>query len=211
MTNKSLELKTDLLLGFFICSLILANTLGTKITTLFNVRVSVGILFIPILFLVTDIIAEVYGEKKAKSFVYIAIVVLLFTWIMMYISIKMPPNAIWDNQEAFTSVFGSSLRMIIASMIAFVISQFHDIWAFMFWKKKTHGKYLWLRNNLSTITSQLIDTVIFMFIAFYKITPKFTVLFIISLIIPYWIFKVVFALVDTPFIYLGVKWLRSDK
>jgi len=70
---------------------------------------------------------------------------------------------------------------------------------------------LWLRNNLSTIFSQLIDTTIFMFLAFYKIAPKFTVTFIISLIIPYWIFKVVFAIVDTPLCYLGVRWLKNEK
>jgi len=206
---KSLQLKTDLLLGFFIGSLVLANILGTKITTLFGVRVSVGIFFIPLLFLITDIVAEVHGKKKAKAFVYIAVFVLLFTLFMMWFSIKLPANQTWGNQAAYASVFGSGLRMVIASIIAFVISQFHDVWAFHFLKKKTKGKLLWLRNNISTAASQLIDTVIFMFIAFYHVTPKFTAPFIISLIIPYWLFKVVFAIIDTPFVYAGVWWLRK--
>ena len=98
---KSIELKTDLLLGFFIVSLVLANTLGTKITTLFGVRVSVGIFFIPILFLVTDIIAEVHGKKKAQAFVLISVAVLVFTLITMYFAIKMPANASWGGQEHF--------------------------------------------------------------------------------------------------------------
>ncbi|MBW2965624.1 queuosine precursor transporter [Candidatus Woesearchaeota archaeon] len=207
---KAIELKTDLLLGFFIVSLVLANTLGTKITTLFGVRVSVGIFFIPILFLVTDIIAEVHGKKKAQAFVLISIAILLFTLVMAYFAIHLPANPTWGNQEAFASVFGSSLRMIIASVIAFAVSQFHDVWSFHFWKKKTQGKYLWLRNNLSTSVSQLIDTILFMFIAFYKINPKFTAGFVISLIIPYWLFKIGFALIDTPFCYLGVKWLKKE-
>ena len=210
MVMKKIELKTDVLLGFFICALILANTLGSKITTIFGVRVSVGIFFIPILFLVTDIVSEVLGKKKAQEFVYISIFVLIFTLVMMYVAIKMPPNETWGNQEAFASVFSSNLRMIIASIIAFIISQFHDVWAFNLLKKKTKGKYLWLRNNVSTIVSQFIDTTIFMFIAFYKINPKFTASFIVSLIIPYFIFKVIFALLDTPFCYLGVKWLRKE-
>jgi len=210
MVMKNIELKTDILLGFFICALILANTLGSKITTIFGVRVSIGIFFIPILFLVTDIVSEVLGKKKAQEFVYISIFVLIFTLVMMYVAIKMPPNETWGNQEAFASVFSSNLRMIIASIIAFIISQFHDVWAFNLLKKKTKGKYLWLRNNVSTIVSQFIDTTIFMFIAFYKINPKFTASFIVSLIIPYFIFKVVFALLDTPFCYLGVKWLRKE-
>lgn len=210
MVMKKIELKTEILLGFFICALILANTLGSKITTIFGVRVSVGIFFIPILFLITDIVSEVLGKKKAQEFVYISIFVLIFTLIMMYVAIKMPPNETWGNQEAFASVFSSNLRMIIASIIAFITSQFHDIWAFNLLKKKTKGKYLWLRNNVSTIASQFIDTTIFMFIAFYKINPGFTALFIVSLIIPYFIFKVVFALLDTPLCYLGVKWLRKE-
>ena len=210
MVIKKIELKTDILLGFFICALILANTLGNKITTIFGVRVSVGIFFIPILFLITDIVSEVLGKKKAQEFVYISIFVLIFTLIMMYVAIKMPPNETWGNQEAFASVFSSNLRMTIASIIAFITSQFHDVWAFNLLKKKTKGKYLWLRNNVSTITSQFIDTTIFMFIAFYKINPRFTASFIVSLIIPYFIFKVVFALLDTPFCYLGVKWLRKE-
>jgi len=122
--------------------------------------------------------------------------------------------------EQYTRVFGISIRFFIASITAFVISQMHDIWAFNFWKEKTKGKYLWLRNNLSTIISQLIDTIIFMFIALYYLpfsfvpaalntSPKFTFTYMFVLIIPYWTLKVVIALFDTPFVYLGVKWLRG--
>ncbi|MBC8501332.1 MAG: queuosine precursor transporter [DPANN group archaeon] len=205
----SKEFKTDLLLGLFVGSLILANTLGTKITTILGVRVSVGIFFIPILFLVTDIVAEVHGKKKARSFVYISLIILVFTLIMIFVSIILPVNETWGNQEAFESVFGATMRMMVASIIAFLISQLHDVWSFDFWKRKTKGKYLWLRNNLSTFVSQFIDTTIFMFLAFYKVAPKFTVPFVFSLIIPYWLFKVAFALIDTPLCYLGVKWLKK--
>ncbi|MFH1972743.1 MAG: queuosine precursor transporter [archaeon] len=201
--------KTDLLLAVFIAALILANILGTKITTLFGVRVSVGIFFVPLLFLITDVISEVYGKKKAKQFVIIAIVVLLMLFVMTYISILLPANTTWGNQEAYQLVFGSSLRMIIASMIAFVLSQFHDVWSFHLLKKLTKDRFLWLRNNVSTIVSQFIDTTVFMFIAFYAISPKFTVPFIFSLILPYWLFKVAFAALDTPLVYAGVAWLKG--
>ncbi|MCD4704688.1 queuosine precursor transporter [bacterium] len=208
--NLNTEFKTDILLGFFIASLILANLLGSKITTILGMRVSVGIFFIPILFLVTDIITEVHGKARAKNFFYISISVLLFALIMMYLCIIMPAHEKWLNQEAYEIIFRGSLRMTIASLIAFILSQYHDIWAFQFWKKKTHGKFLWLRNNASTIVSQFIDTTIFMYIAFYHLTPKFTTAFIFSLIIPYWLFKIAFAIIDTPFCYLGVKWLKKD-
>ena len=205
------EFKTDILLGFFITSLVLANLLGSKITNILGVRISVGIFFVPILFLVTDIITEVHGKTRAKNFFYISISVLLFTLTMMYFCIIIPAHEQWLNQEAYEIIFKGSLRMTIASLIAFILSQYHDIWAFHFWKNKTKKKFLWLRNNASTIVSQFIDTTIFMYIAFYHLTPKFTTSFIFSLITPYWIFKIVFALLDTPFCYLGVKWLKSNK
>jgi hypothetical protein len=100
--------------------------------------------------------------------------------------------------------------MTFASLVAFAVSQLHDVWTFDFIKKKTGGKHLWLRNNVSTMVSQLIDSTIFMFVAFYGISEKFTVPFIISLIIPYWFFKIIFALLDTPLCYLLVRWLKGD-
>ena len=200
--------KKDFLLGLFVGSLILANTIGTKITTLFGVRVSVGIFFVPVLFLVTDVIGEVYGRREANKFVVISLVMLIITLGMTALAIILPANPTWGKQAAFASIFGSSLRMIFASIVAFIMSQFHDVWSFDFWKRKTGGKHLWIRNNASTIVSQLIDTTVFMFIAFYMLTPKFTVSFIVSLIIPYWLFKAAFSLADTPLCYLVVKWLE---
>jgi hypothetical protein len=99
--------------------------------------------------------------------------------------------------------------MTIASLVSFVVAQQLDVFMFSFWGKVTHGKHLWIRNNLSTIVSQFIDTTIFEFIAFWHLNDKFTTGYIFSLIIPYWLFKVVFALLDTPFCYLGVRWLRG--
>ncbi|MBU0662749.1 queuosine precursor transporter, partial [Candidatus Micrarchaeota archaeon] len=110
----------------------------------------------------------------------------------------------------YALVFGTTLRIFIASIAGFLFSQLHDVWAFHYWKQKTQGKFLWLRNNASTIVSQLIDTVLFMFIAFYAVTPKHDVSYIIALIIPYYLLKVVVAILDTPFVYLGVNWLRGS-
>ena len=103
------------------------------------------------------------------------------------------------------------MRIIIASIVAFFLSQLHDIVVFEKLKKRTKWKHLWLRNNLSTMGSQLIDSTVFMFLAFYAITPKFDVKFIISLIIPFYIFKIIFAIIDTPFVYLWVKWLKNGE
>lgn len=203
--------KLSILSSVFIAALVAANLLGTKITTMLGVSVSVGIFAYPITFLITDAIEEVFGKKQATHLMYSAIIALIFVLLITAFAVILPPASRYDHNEQFVIIFSSSLRMIIASIIAFFLSQTHDIWAFNFWKKKTQGKYLWLRNNLSTIASQFIDTTIFLFIAFYHITPKFDASFIFTLIIPYWLFKIAFAFIDTPLVYGLVWWLKKDK
>lgn len=203
------ELKTHILLGLFVGLLVGMNLLGGKITSLFGVSVSVGIFMVPLTFLITDIVEEVHGKKLAQHFVISGVVVLVLILLYTALFVVLEPHQRYGFNEEYKTIFGGSLRIIIASLVAFVLSQTHDVWAFSFWKKKTKGKALWLRNNLSTIVSQFIDTFVFMMIAFYHMSDKFTFWFIIQLIIPYYLFKIAFALLDTPFIYLGVRWLRG--
>lgn len=207
----NIELKTNILLGIFVGSLIAANLIGLKIAEFGIFQASVGILLFPILFLVTDIIEEVHGKKKAQEFVLIGFVTLIIVLIITVIAVILPFAERSLVKEEYTTIFSTTIRIFIASITAFLIAQIHDVWAFNFWKKKTKGKYLWLRNNLSTIVSQFLDTTIFMFIAFYNISPNFNVEYVFTLIIPYWLVKVLFALFDTPFCYLGVKWLSKSK
>jgi len=218
--NLSLNLKTNILLGLFVGSLIAANLIGLKVANFYLFDASVGILLFPILFLVTDIIEEVHGKKKAKEFVIVGFAALIIVLIVTVIAVLLPFADRSLVKEEYTNIFGTTIRIFIASITAFLIAQLHDVWAFNFWKEKTKGKYLWLRNNLSTIVSQLIDTTLFMFIAFYGVTlnswfdpvnSKFTIIYLFELIIPYWLVKILFALGDTPFCYLGVRWLRNSK
>ncbi len=201
--------KLAALYSIFAASLVAANLLGGKITSIFGISVSVGIFAYPITFLITDAIEEIFGKEPVERLVKGSIVALVLVLGITALSVAVPPAERYQNNSAFTDVFSSSIRMIIASIAAFFLSQTHDIWAFNFWKEKTKGKFLWLRNNLSTIASQLIDTSVFMFLAFWKMAPKFDATYIVSLIIPYWIFKVIFALADTPFVYALVWWLKE--
>ena len=207
----TIELKTNILYGVFVGSLIAANLIGLKVANFGIFEASVGILLFPILFLVTDVIEEVYGKQKTRELVLVGFIVLLIVLIVTVIAVLLPAaDRSMVSQEEYTKIFGTTIRIFIASITAFLISQLHDVWAFNFWKQKTKGKYLWLRNNLSTIVSTFIDTTLFMFIAFYAITSQFTVEYIFTLIIPYWLVKVLFALFDTPFCYLGVRWLKGS-
>ena len=218
MQDDKIRRKRDFLFALFVASMVMVNTLGTKITTIMGVRVSVGIFFVPVLFLITDIVGEVFGRREASRFVNMATIMLVLLFAMMALCIAIRPNEGWNTevdglamQTQYANVFGSSLRMTVASLVSFALAQQLDVFMFAFWGKVTKGKHLWVRNNLSTIVSQLIDTTVFEFIAFWHISPKFTTAFVFSLILPYWLFKVVFALLDTPFCYLGVWWLAGKR
>jgi len=182
------------------------------IYSFFNtIHVSVGILTVPIMFLVNDIISEVVGKPVAHKLINLALIVMLIVFVITAISVWLPadPSRQYFSQDAYKNIFGVSMRMTIASIIAFILAQKHDVWSFNFWRKKTGGKWLWFRNNASNIVSEFIDSTVFMFIAFYALTPKFDAIYIFALIIPYWIFKVLFSIIQTPFCYLGVKWLKN--
>ncbi len=204
--------KLSILLAVFIGLLVGMNLVGAKLVSFFGVTVSTGIFMMPITFLITDIVAEVYGRKMVKQFIINGLIVLAMIFAFTAVFVLLEPSARFaDSDDAYKTIFGGSLRMILASMVAFAIAQVHDVWMFEKLKSKTKGKMLWLRNNLSTMVSQLIDSTVFMFIAFYAITPQFTVPFIISLIIPFYLVKIAFAIIDTPFVYLGVRWLRKGE
>ncbi|AKB73618.1 Putative preQ0 transporter [Methanosarcina lacustris Z-7289] len=207
---KSIDYKTQLLLSVFVSSLLLGNLLGSKLIEIFGIVTSVGLFGYPVTFLITDIVEEVRGKEVTKIFVHAGFLSLCIAVLFVFVSTGLPPSPLYPHNEAYNYVFSNSLRLILASMIAFVISQYHDLWAFNFWKQKTNGRYLWLRNNLSTIVSQLLDSIIFMFIAFYRATPELGAVQIFYMIMPFWTLKVIFALLDTPFVYLGVRWLASE-
>ena len=203
------EKKTNILLALFIGSLVTSNLIGLKVADFIIFEASVGILAFPVTFLITDIIEEVHGKKKAQEFVFLGALILIFILILTAIAVVLPYAERSLVKEEYDEIFGTTLRIVIASITAFVLSQAHDVWAFNFWKQRTKGRYLWLRNNLSTMASSFFDTTIFMFIAFYGISDKFTASYVFSLIIPYWLVKILFALGDTPLCYLGVKWLKK--
>lgn len=205
----SKHFKLTLLTAIFVAGLLAANLLGSKVTTILGISMSVGIFAYPLTFLMTDAIGEVYGKKKAMQVVYAALIAQVFVLVLTWVAVVLPPAERYAFNAEYTTVFGGSIRMIIASLIAFIVAQLHDVWAFEFWRNKLKGKHLWFRNNASTFVSQAIDTLLFMFIAFYGISEKFTVPFILELSVTYWGLKIVLAAIDTPFVYALVKWLRS--
>tara|TARA_Y100000590_G_C15625486_1_gene979193 strand:- start:79 stop:735 length:657 start_codon:yes stop_codon:yes gene_type:complete len=201
-----------ILAGIFIASLVTCNLIANKFVTVdlgFKVFiVSAGILPYPLTFLVTDLISELYGQKKANLVVasgFIAsMFVLLFLWLGAQFN-SIPSSIV--NYSIYNSVFQNAWRLIAASMVAYLFAQFIDVRIFHFWKKLTNGKHLWLRNNGSTVASQLVDTTLVICILFVGVWESDQ---IFSAIIDGWFFKMLMALIDTPIIY-GIIHLLKGK
>ena len=200
------------LAGIFIASLVTCNLIANKFVTVdlgFKVFiVSAGILPYPLTFLVTDLISELYGQKKANLVVFSGFIASLFVLLFLWLGgqFNSIPSSIVDD-VTYNSVFRNAWRLIAASMVAYLIAQFIDVRIFHFWKKLTNGKHLWLRNNGSTIASQLVDTSLVICILFIGVWKPDQ---IISAIFDGWMFKMLMAFIDTPIIY-GILYLLKGK
>lgn len=210
--DKKSAFQIYLFLGaLFITSLVVSNLIFQKFfywyplgdVTVFGAPlfiISVGLLPYPITFLITDLISEVYGRKKANQIVTTGIFASLFSMtIILTANATHAATLSKIDDDTFNSVFGLSPVAVLASMLAYLIAQFIDIRIYHFWKNVTKGKHLWIRNNFSTITSQFIDTVtVILLLCVFEVLPweSFT-----GLVISSFIFKLIVALLDTPFMY----------
>ena len=205
--NERLVPRTfSFLVAVFIASLVMANILATKLFSIGEFILPAGVIAYPITFLMTDVISEVWGKKVVTRVVWVGFFCSLIALGLGLIAVALPSAYFYERQEFFAEMFGRVGRITFASLAAYLISQLNDVWVFHKLKEKTNGKHLWFRNNVSTITSQFLDTVIFIFIAFYGIMP-FTVL--IAMIGSQWLVKILIALADTPFCYMLVNWSKK--
>ncbi len=210
--------KFDLLLAVYILCIALAELMGGKVFSIaqvgnFRLGASVAIFVIPVIFSINDIIAEVYGKERARSIVRTGIFMVFLIFLFSALAIMLPPSKRSPvPEEAYDAVFGKSLRIAGASLISFAIAELLDVLVFIRVKKAFGKSKLWLRNNLSNFISQFVDTVIFMFLAFYAFNRPFddNFGFLLGIIIPYWLLKCALSVLETPFVYAGVKWLKSD-
>ena len=186
-----------LLNGIFIATLIVANIVSAKIVSFWGLVIPAAIVGYPLTFLMTDVIGELWGKEEANRTVKLGLVCQIISLALIGLSILLPVAPFADNQAEFQSIMGQSFRVVGASLVAYLIAQFNDVLIFHKLKEKTNGKHKWLRNNLSTMTSQLLDTAIFITIAFIGTVPNIWVM-----IASQYLIKFVYAIIDTPFFYL---------
>ena len=207
--NKSLDDKTlftyIILLSIFVSSYVLAPLLAVKIVSVGPLNLPAGDFIYALTFLSTDIINELYGKKYARKVVIcglISLVVFAFTQL----SVILPSPDFWEDEKAYNMFFDTGFRIFLATLCAYIISQFADIYIFSWIRRKTNEKHLWVRNNISTLIARLLDAVVFMFIAFYGI---YEIQEIGSLIIGAYTAGVVISLLDTPIIYVIINLLKK--
>ena len=203
-----------ILAGIFIASLVSCNLIFQKFFTwtpfgLYTFELSVGILPYPITFLVTDLISELYGKKKADQVVISGLIASVFVMGVVLLA-NYVPNTPWSpvNNELFEKVFGLQGPAVFASMIAYLSAQFIDVRVFHFWKKLTKGKHLWLRNNGSTFVSQFVDTAAVLILLCSAGVIEWSRF--LPLLENGFLFKIMVALIDTPIIY-GIIYLLKGK
>ncbi len=233
LSNNSTKLYI-VLGGFFVANAIIAEFMGVKIFSLegtlgvadaniplfgkpFSFNLTAGVLLWPVVFVMTDIINEYYGIKGVKFLSYISVVMISYGFLMFYGAIKLAPATFWQQPNyypgvananvAFGALFGQGLWIIIGSLAAFLVGQVLDVYAFQKIKQLTGEKYIWLRSTGSTLISQLVDSFIVLFIAFY-IGPRvsggtaWSIRDVLSIGGGNYIYKFIMALALTPVIYL---------
>lgn len=198
-TGKNLMLVN----AIFLTSLLVANVVSSKIVSFWGLTVPAAIVAYPLTFLMTDVIGETWGKEEANKTVKLGFICQMVSLVLIGGAILLPVAPFADNQAQFTAILGSSFRVVFASMVGYLVSQSWDVWIFHKVRDayiKKHGSTKggrWIWNNASTMTSQIIDTAIFITIAFIGVVPN-----IWTMILSQYLVKFVYALLDTPFFYL---------
>ena len=197
------------LLACIVLSILLANLQGPKLTVIFSMQTSLGVIFYSSIFFATDLMSEKFGKKEADKAVMMGFSISVIILLMLSISLLFLPS-IQGNQtfstdvhQAFVKILDFTPRFVIGSLFSYLISQRFDVWCFHKIKHWTNGKHLWLRNNLSTMASQTIDTTLYSLVVWWGLVDLETA---IQLGLAKMAFKIGIAAFDTPFIYWARSW-----
>ena len=190
----------------FATLLVVANIVAVKPVALNGWVLPAGTIAYPFTFLITDTISELYGRRIATRVVWFGFGLSAAMVVMVYVAQVLPSADFWEGQGAFETILGSVPRIVLGSMIAYLVSQHSDVLVFHHMRRVTNGRHLWFRNNASTMVSQAIDTALFISIAFAGSVPP-SVLW--NMMGTQYLVKVGVAVVDTPIVYALVGWIRA--
>lgn len=187
-------------------SCIVANIQVTKNVILFGFEATLGNIVYSTSFLATDMLSEFYRTEDAKQAVGFGFFALVAMTVLMQLAILFVPSQTDIADPSLNLIFGLMPRIAIGSLIAYLLSNYHDVWSYEFWRRRTQGRHLWIRNNFSTFVSQLIDTLVFTLIAFYGVYETGV---LIQIMASTFLLKWIVALADTSMIYLARYWVKK--
>lgn len=196
-----------ILIGTYTSLIVMAQIFATKLVLFGPWVVPAGVIVYGVSFLVTDALSEFYSKQEAFKAIVCGFIGSIILVIGLQIVITWPAPSFWKNQQELETLLGTTWRIVLGSMIAYLMSQNWDVFLFHFIRDKTGEKHLWFRNCASTMTSQFIDTVVFISIAFLGVVP-FEML--LTMIVGQYVTKLIIALLDTPFLYLLKAWFRKE-
>ena len=197
----------DLVMAAFVMVLLCSNLIGAaKLTTVWGVTFGSGVLFFPISYIFNDVLTEVYGYARARKVVWAGFGAMIFASFMSYVVVSLPPAAGWNDQPAYQAVFGSTWRIVAASITAFFVGEFANSFVLAKMKVATSGRFLWMRTVGSTIVGEAVDSVIFYPLAFMGLWTNDQVM---TVMINNYLFKVGWEAVITPFTYIIVNFLKK--
>jgi uncharacterized integral membrane protein (TIGR00697 family) len=196
------------LAGVYIAGAVVTNVIGSKIMHFIGLNFTAGMIAYCVTFPITDTVGEIWGRNVANKLVHAGIIGNVILIVLTYLAVHAEPAPFWDLQESYAEVLGFVPRIVTASLSAFVISQYTDVFIFDYLKRKMKGRNLWVRNNLSTWISQFIDSLIFVTVAFVG-TISWGAL--MSTFIGQYVIKILIAAIDTPVVYVLVAWIRRGE
>jgi hypothetical protein len=211
--------KMDFLVALYVFCVLIAELMGGKTIPLmklgtYQLNASVAIFVFPFIFTINDIVTEVYGKERIRSIIRSTLVMIFLVIVVSLSFTALPPSTRFEATEsAYDQVFSISARIAAASLTAFTIAEFTDVLIFTKIRQRLGKRALWLRNNVSNFIAQFADTTLFITLAFYNFALSFDQNwgFLLSLILPYWLLKCAVSVIETPFVYWGVNWLRNDQ
>jgi len=199
--------KIAIALTIYLTALFASNTLGIKFMPfVWGTHLSTAIFAFPFVFLMTDVVGEVYGKPLARTFVRMGLYSMIAFLVFNLISNLVPTDPKFFMKDAYNQIFGLSFRFTLASLVAFVIGEYQDVFTFFFLKEKLGDRWFGLRSFISNLWGQFLDSAIWFAIAFWGVYPLET---IVLMMVPWWLFKVAAGVAYTPLSYLGIKLLKG--
>ena len=199
----------DLVMASFVTVLLCSNLIGaSKVCTIHGFTFGAGVLFFPISYIFGDILTEVYGYARARKVVWAGFAAMIFASIMSYFVVHLPPASGWPHQQAYEVAFGSTGRIVAASLCAFVVGEFVNSYVLAQMKIKMDGRHLWTRIIGSTVAGEAVDSLIFYPLAF---LGTWTTSLVIKVLISNYVIKVLWEILMTPITYQIVRFLKRTE